>query len=400
MLPPLTLLAMMLAWLLFLVAEVVLLRRRRETVPLRIAVTGSRGKTTVARLLASVLREEGRTVLAKTTGSEPAYVFPDGSEHEIHRLGAPSIIEQKRLLRRAARMGADVVVAEVMAVRPEYHRVEGREILRPHLVLVTNFHPDHLEAQGESRASVARVLALAVPPGARVLVPEEEWEEVFRRTVEDEGGRVEKVLSGSGPPAEGPGGFGSNLDLVGGAARSLGIGDEVLRDGVRRARGDLGALRLWKYTLPGAGGSWTVVNAFAANDPESTFRIHDRVLDRMGVSAETCTGLLSLRPDRGDRTLQWVEALAAGGLERFGRLLVAGLHARALRHRLRREPGAGKVEVLGPGRPVAVMEKVMASGPGGPVSGSGGLVFGFGNIAGLGESLVRHWDRVGAPHGI
>jgi hypothetical protein len=143
-----------------------------------------------------------------------------------------------------------------------------------------------------------------------------------------------------------------------------------------------------------------VVNAFAANDPESTFRIHDRVLDRTGVSAETCTGLLSLRADRGDRTLQWVEALADGGLERFGRLLVAGLHARALRHRLRREPGAGKIEILRPGRPVSVMGTIMAGSPGAAGRGSGGLVFGFGNIAGLGETLVRHWDRVGGPHGI
>ena len=28
---------------------------------------------------------------------------------------------------------------------------------------------------------------------------------------------------------------------------------------------------------------------------------------------------------------------------------------------------------------------------------AGGLLFGFGNIGGLGESLVRHWHTVGAP---
>ena len=390
-LPVLLLLAT--AWIAFLVVERVLLEKRREAVPLRIAVTGTRGKTTVTRLLASVLRESGRTVLAKSTGSEAAYVFPDGTDHEIHRLGAPSIIEQKRLLKWGARMGVDAVVAEVMAVHPEYHRVEVQRILRPPLVLVTNFHVDHVEAHGTSREAVASVLALDVPPGTRAMVPEGEWEEAFRRAVEAVGGVVESVPAGSGTAPEGCGEFESNLDLVWAAARSLGIDASHIRKGVTRAHGDLGALRIWEYAPPGAARPWTVVNAFAANDPESTFRIHDRVLEREGVSAETCTGLLSLRADRGDRTLQWVEALGSGGLDRFGRLLVTGLHARALRHRLRKGPGAGKIEILKPARPAVVMEKVIEGGP-------GSFLFGFGNIGGMGETLVRHWDQVGEPHGI
>ena len=68
----------------------------------------------------------------------------------------------------------DVVLAEVMSLHPENHRVEVQKILKPHLVLVTNFRVDHTEAQGKSREEVASVLALDVPPGARAFVPEEE----------------------------------------------------------------------------------------------------------------------------------------------------------------------------------------------------------------------------------
>ena len=53
----------------YLVLERIRLDRYRSAIPLTIAVTGTRGKTSVTRMLASVLRESGRRVLAKTTGS-------------------------------------------------------------------------------------------------------------------------------------------------------------------------------------------------------------------------------------------------------------------------------------------------------------------------------------------
>ena len=167
------------AWVVFLVVERLHLDRNRRAIPLRVAVTGTRGKTSVVRLLAAVLRADGREVLAKTTGSEAAYLLPDGTEQEIRRRGAPSIIEQKGLLRRGARLGVDAVVAEIMSVHAEKHRVEAHTILQPHLVLVTNFRVDHPAAQGETPAEVARVLSLDVPAGARVFILQEEWEPAF-----------------------------------------------------------------------------------------------------------------------------------------------------------------------------------------------------------------------------
>ncbi len=435
-------LALLAGWLGWLVVERVRLEWDRAAVPLRIAVTGSRGKTTVARLLAAVLREDGRKVLAKTTGSEARIIFPDGAETEVHRLGAPSVLEQRKLLARGARLGVDAVVAEVMSVHPEAHRVESRRILVPHLVLVTNFRVDHSAAQGDTRESVARVLALDVPPGGRALVPEEEWETVFAEEVGKGGGMVERVPAGAGAggirgaappvvvpaeapvPAPGPapalrasagtparpgaGGdcldFGPNLDLVWAAARSLGIGDETIWAGVCRARGDIGTLRVWRYPRADGLPPWRVANAFAANEPESTLRIYDLV----GADPATCVGLLALRPDRGDRTVQWIEALASGFLERFRRVYVHGLHAHALQRRLRKAeartaaagvtggragpPGPDRVVILGDEPPHRIMQAILEAEGAEP-----GLLFGFGNIAGVGESLVRHWREVGEP---
>ncbi len=382
-------------WFAYLVVERILLGRHRRAVSLRIAITGTRGKTTVTRQLASVLGEDGRTVLAKTTGSEAAYLYPDGSIQEIHRLGAPSIIEQKRLLGRGAKLGVDVVLAEVMSLHPENHRVEVQQILQPHLVLVTNFRVDHTEAQGRTRGEVASVLALDVPPGAKALVPDVEWEEGFQETVARAGGEVIRVPSGESRPSEGFGGFGANLDLVWAAARSLGVTDDIIREGLENAQEDVGALKIWRYTPDETHEAWLLVSAFAANDPESTLGIYDRLLDSQGLGPEACIGLLSLRSDRGDRSLQWVEALEAGALERFRRLFVVGLHAHALKHRLRRHPEAGRIEILRPSHPEGIMTQLLDE-----EGDRGGLLFGFGNIAGVGRTMVRHWRKVGEPYGM
>ena len=114
-----TILALILiSFVVILAYERVELNRLRRAIPLVIAVTGTRGKTGVVRLLASVLRESGKKVLAKTTGSRAQYVYPDGSIHDVPRRGIVSILEQKKTLRKAVSLGVDCLVVEIMSVHP------------------------------------------------------------------------------------------------------------------------------------------------------------------------------------------------------------------------------------------------------------------------------------------
>jgi poly-gamma-glutamate synthase PgsB/CapB len=376
----------------FLVLERAGVNRRRKAIPLRITVTGTRGKSSVTRMLAAVLRESGRRVLAKTTGSEAALILPDGSERAVRRRGHPSILEQKHFIHRAADLGVDVAVAEIMSIHAENHLVETRHLLAPHVVLLTNLRADHTGAMGETPEEVAAVLALDVPPGARVFVPQQACLPQLRGIVRESGGELIEVPAGTTAlPFDM---FGENHDLVWAAARSLGIDDRHIEAGMRRSQGDIGALRIWRYRPAGTANACFLVNAFGANDPESTMLVHRKVMAALGADPTRCVGLITLRADRGDRTLQWAKAMAEGLLNRFSRLYVRGLHAAAFKRRLRRSDGAERVEVLRHAGPARVTETVLSG-----IQELGGVVFGFGNIGGKdgGGDLVKHWELVGEP---
>ena len=60
-------------------------------IPLRIHVNGTRGKSSVTRLVAAGLREGGLRTFAKTTGTAPRVIDSEGKDRIIHRLRLPSI---------------------------------------------------------------------------------------------------------------------------------------------------------------------------------------------------------------------------------------------------------------------------------------------------------------------
>ena len=65
--------------------------------PIRIHINGSRGKSSVTRLIAAGLRAGGLKTLAKTTGTAPRIIDENGKDKVIHRLRSASIGEQVRL---------------------------------------------------------------------------------------------------------------------------------------------------------------------------------------------------------------------------------------------------------------------------------------------------------------
>ncbi|MDP2885388.1 MAG: poly-gamma-glutamate synthase PgsB [Ignavibacteria bacterium] len=378
--------------LLFLVYERVVLNRLRNSIPLVVAVTGTRGKSSVVRMLASVLREAGDTVLAKTTGSQAQFVLPDGTAQDVPRRGIVSILEQKKVLKKAVELRANCLVVEIMSIRPENHFVESQQILKPDIVLVTNVRRDHTEAMGETETEIASVLRLDVPSTASVYVPEE-----FRSLLDPQSPgvkslRISSVRQGCSDPLRATlkawkiTEFAENLDLVASVVRDLGVPDDIASRGIENARHDIGKFRVWTYRIGGK--RVFLVNAFAANDPDSTMRIYEKTRQTLAAAPALFTGLLNLRYDRPDRTVQWIEALQENAPSHFKSLYVVGGHAHVVRRKVKT---ASVLTLSSPDEITNVIAETMEED---------GILFGFGNIGGAGRRLVEHWQRVGEEYGI
>jgi poly-gamma-glutamate synthase PgsB/CapB len=292
-------------------------------------------------------------------------------------------------LKRASRLRVDALVSELMSIHPECLYTESVQMLAPHVLVLTNARVDHVAQMGRSPDDVARSLATAIPAHATVFLPEEELYPAFEVAARRMGSRLVPVPR---EPSEDSQeihslSFESNLRLALAVAEFCGIDSEIALRGMRRARRDFGALEVWTADLGSPSRRWYLVSAFAANDPESTRESLDKVRERMDLSGMRRVGLLNLRGDRGDRTLQWSQALECEPYSRLDRVYLLGAHARALRSKL--PAGETRWSVLQAKEPGRIMEEIAQK------EGAGSVLVGMGNMGGAGAELVRHWEKIG-----
>lgn len=337
-------------------------RRARAAVPIRIHVNGTRGKSTVTRLVAAALREAGIPTFAKVTGTTPRLILPDGSEQPVVRRAPANIREQAWLLRRAGRAGARALVAECMAVRPDLLWVSEREMLQATIGVITNVRFDHTEVMGRTLDRIAQSLANSVPRrgilvtgdrrfaalfaarcaklGTRVIVAENGGGRVLPFGMIPSCGPVKNAHEGERPPDPlCPSWLREDIAIALAVTRALGISDEVATRGMERAAPDPGAAAQGRATLGGREIGW--IDATAANDPESLDLLADEGRD-------SCRGAptihLTVYNHRFDRPARLATFAASSRVFRASRqiLLTGDRPSLSLAARVRRLcPGAG-----------------------------------------------------------
>ncbi len=331
-------------------------------------------------------------VLGKTTGSKPCLILPDGSEKEIQRRGHPTILEGKKILKVASQAGVHAVVLEMMSIRPESLYTETIRMMKPHILVITNVRVDHVDELGIHRDEIARIFASAIPEKSTVFFPEEEFHPVFQRSAEKVGANLILVppgLSETIPACE----FEQNFRLALGVVEFLGNDREKAYRAALRTSPDFGGLKVWKAKKDSSLDGWFFVSAFAANDPETTKDVLVKLEKRGLFTGKKRIGLLNLRKDRGGRTMQWWNALQDEKAFEFDRLVFVGEHAPALRDKLKQRLKP-EIIVLRGKKPedlitqIATLEKDEA------------VVFGMGNMGGIGRQLVDYWDRMENRHDV
>jgi len=376
------------------VFELLLHRRRLGRIPIRIHVNGTRGKTSVTRLIAAGLREAGVRTLAKTTGTVPRFILPNGREVPVYRPGGANVIEQKQSVTMAAAQRAEALVVECMALQPQLQWLSESKLVRATHGVITNARPDHLDVMGPTEDDVARALAATVPINGVFLTAERHHRPFFEEVAQDRGSRFHAAEDISEPlTTEEIAAFPylehkDNIELALAVCQEIGIDKQTALRGMWRAKPDPGAMT--ESQVDFFGRHLVFVNGFAANDPTSTRYIWEQSLRRHSELTRRIA-VFNCRSDRADRSEQlaesyarWTQAdevvLLGSGQYIFARAAVqSGLDPTRLVFVDRTHPADIFEILLGLAEPSA-------------------LVMGLGNIAGPGLALAEYFANRGMDH--
>jgi poly-gamma-glutamate synthase PgsB/CapB len=301
--------------------------RAWKAVPIRIHVNGTRGKSTVTRLIWAALREAGIPALGKTTGAGLRLLLPDGSERRIARRGKANIREELRSLLTAKKLGARAAVLECMALSPDLQWVAERSMVGATIGVITNARMDHTEVMGRTTDEIAGSLSNTIPARAILVLGDPALERRYSARAAELGTRIVVAPaeyrspagreSAAGPPdttATLGSTSGENLATALAVTRELGIADEIALEGMRHAPADpgttrMGAARFGKHIRP-------YLDARSANDPESFLTACDLFLKEIHPDIAPLQPVLVFnhRSDRPHRILNF----AAGAFPSSG----------------------------------------------------------------------------------
>lgn len=338
-------------------------RKNLNDVPIRILVNGTRGKTTLARLLVASLNVQGIRTMGRTTGSEATIIYPDGSVKPIVRKRRARVYELVPFFREVSLESSrgvssglgpvQCVVVECMALQAE-NQVAFRDwLVRPTHVFITNTYVDHVPEMGPTRESSAQVLGLSVPKGASLYVSDSFYDGLDARVVHV----CEKA------PIEDPVIHPSCMAMAWAFLKDMGFGIETLQAGVSAFVPDKGLLEPFPLRRGGV-----FVPSFSVNDEtcmEETIR----------KWSSSCGGKVNVvfnsRKDREQRILLFKNVMSRV-CDLVDDVLVIGDYPKKVAF------------YIGYGAVSCSVEEVFDK-----VSSSSGAVFvGLGNIKGAGEELI------------
>tara|TARA_Y100000814_G_C12329074_1_gene400776 strand:+ start:139 stop:1311 length:1173 start_codon:yes stop_codon:yes gene_type:complete len=277
-----------------------------EKIPIRIHVNGTRGKSSVTRLIAAGLRAGGLNTFAKTTGSTPRIINNLGNDVELHRLRSASIGEQIKLIRYFSKYKPDILVMECMAVNPQYQWISEHKIVKSTIGVITNVRPDHLDEMGTTLKDIALSMSNTIPFNSKVFTSDEKCYDILNNVAKNRGTILElpeknsfdkKILSQMNF-IEHP----ENIELALKVCEFAGVNKDVALGGMIKAKPDPGALFVWDIIFKKNKNKF--VSAFAANDPSSTMKVWNLIVN--GRNEHKCI-FLNTRNDRRYRTIQLIE---------------------------------------------------------------------------------------------
>jgi len=356
----------------------------RKQIPVIIHVNGTRGKSSVTRLLAAGLRAGGKKTLAKTTGSAPRFIFEDGNEIPVVRHFGANIKEQLKIIKYAAQRKIDILVLECMAVNPEYQWVTEHKMVRADVCVITNSRPDHLDLMGPGIKNVTLSLCNTIPQEGIAFTSEYKMLPLMKKEAEKL--KTEMIYTEMESISDDDMQGFSHIEHKENVALSLavcehfGINKEDALNSMYKAIPDIGATEIFKYEHHKK--EIFFAHSFAANDPESTKFLIDHIKE-IHKHIEKVAIVLNTRADRMFRSKQLIKMLTE---MQFDELFLVGdqelsIRSFALRHGI----PDNKIHAIGWTDGEKLVKKVS------PLVKKEILLFGIGNIGGNGGIILEYF---------
>jgi gamma-polyglutamate synthase len=300
-------------------------QRRAFSIPIRIHVNGTRGKSSVTRLIAAGLRAGGIPTMAKTTGTLPRIIDLEGLEVPIIRPEGSNIIEQLKIFRYFSKRNPKAIVIECMAVNPEYQWICEHRIVHATTGVITNTRMDHILEMGPTIENVTRSLCNTLPVGGVAFTSEDKMFWLMKRQAR----KVKCKLFRADPDSVSYADLArfdhiehaDNVALALAVCEHYQVSRDIALNGMVQAHPDAGALRVYEVSEDSK--IVQFVHALAANDPDSTLAIWQKMKE-ITKELGTVFVLLNTRADRYDRTMQLLEMLQEGMLNDFTYLFLMG----------------------------------------------------------------------------
>lgn len=359
-------------------------RRNRSKIPEIVHINGTRGKSSVTRLIAAGLRAGGNKVMAKTTGSAPRLIYPSGRETPIVRHFGSNIREQLKVIKFASRRNIDFLVLECMAVTPEYQWETEHRMVQSTVGVITNSRLDHLDVMGPGLRNVTLSMCNTIPHKGIVFTSEDKVFPLMKKVADREHTEFRYVDS-SHITDEDMRGFNwiehkDNVALALAVCERFNISREIALQGMYNSIPDIGATEIFLNKV--AGKELYFAHSFAANDPDSTIVLINYI--RSIYSDITSVAIvLNTRADRMYRSKQLTEMLEK---EEFDGLFLIGdqeltIHNYATGHGIPAE----KIFPLGWCKGDELVKEICT------LDAEKILVFGIGNIGGNGGPIVDYF---------
>jgi poly-gamma-glutamate synthase PgsB/CapB len=368
-------------YILFLRIEKVRHEKRVKSIPVRIWVNGSRGKSSVTRLIAAGLRAAGKKVIAKTTGTKASLIMDHQNEQPVMRLGMPNIREQVKIYQQAVAEEPDAIVFECMALRPDLQYSEAVHIVKPNAVVITNLRADHLDIMGPSINDVAENFLKAIPNNVDLFLGDEALAVGHDQIMRSKNAKVH-ISDSERIPDSTVSDFHyiehkANVALALDVCRYYGVTEQEALTAMRDTAPDPGVLRKHRVVLGNK--EVTLVNAMAANDPDSTYLIW-QMIDKDYPQINI---LVNCRNDRIDRSFQMAELIR----ERLkaDKYILTGSGTEILARKLFKIIEHDKILDMGRKNPEDVVNAVA------DFVSDNGFIFAMGNTVGYGEEMMQQF---------